>query len=308
MNPVDPTAIALSAQSVPPCGPSLEYDPDYLLLLARLAPRTDVQYGGFVGAPEAPDWNAVERDAERLLARSLDIALLVCHCRAATRLRRAAGLDAGLQRLLAALQEWPDVIHPQLLTEGVSDPTVRANALAALADPDGLLGDVAALLPHAGDEAARSALRSAAAHARAIDRWAGDTLGESAPALQPLLKLLAPFMVSAAEPGRADRSLGAGADPTAPPLSDTVGSARSPVMPAAGSARDRSDMRVVLADARAWFETHEPSSPIALLLLQAESMVGLHYGQLTQAVPAEWLSRWQSAAGPAVPAPPQAAR
>ncbi|MBW9878773.1 cytoplasmic protein, partial [Escherichia coli] len=35
-----------------PCGPDLEYDPEYLLLFTRAAPREEAQYGDFVSTPE----------------------------------------------------------------------------------------------------------------------------------------------------------------------------------------------------------------------------------------------------------------
>lgn len=49
-----------------PCGPDLEYDPEYLLLFTRAAPREEAQYGDFVSTPENINWAELERDARRM--------------------------------------------------------------------------------------------------------------------------------------------------------------------------------------------------------------------------------------------------
>ena len=86
--PAGPAPAPATARAAPAgtacCGASLEYDPEYLLLMARMVPAEAVQYGSFVGTSAAPDWPAIERDLLRLLDRSQDIALLVGLCRAAS--------------------------------------------------------------------------------------------------------------------------------------------------------------------------------------------------------------------------------
>lgn len=125
-----------------PCGASLEYDAEYAVLLSRMTPRGEAQYGKFVGTSDAPNWAEIERDCRRLLLRTKDIGLFVWLCRARTRQSQAGGLAQVLAMLEAALRTWPDAIHPQLVIEGHADPEVRANALAALVDPEGLMSDV----------------------------------------------------------------------------------------------------------------------------------------------------------------------
>jgi type VI secretion system protein ImpA len=90
-----------------PCGPSLEYDHEYAVLLSRMTPQADAQYGSFVGTPEVPNWAEVERDCQRLLLRTKDINLLVWLCRARTRLSQAAGLAHVLGMLRELLEAWP---------------------------------------------------------------------------------------------------------------------------------------------------------------------------------------------------------
>ena len=43
---------------------------------------------------------------------------------------------------------------------------------------------------------------------------------------------------------------------------------------------------------RFWFEAHEPSSPVALLLRQAERLTGKRFDEVFQAIPAELVERW----------------
>ncbi|SIR78086.1 ImpA family type VI secretion system protein [Pseudacidovorax sp. RU35E] len=132
----------LPVSDTDPCGPNLEYDPEYAMLWTRLQPRGEAQYGSFIDAPDGPNWAEVERDCRRLLLRTKDLHLLICLTRARARLGQAAGLLQGLEMLVQALRAWPDDIHPQTRIDGEHEPAVRANALAALADPQGLLADI----------------------------------------------------------------------------------------------------------------------------------------------------------------------
>jgi len=302
-----------------PCGPCLEYDAEYAVLLSRMSPRGDAQYGQFVGMPEAPNWAEVERDCRRLLLRTRDINLFVWLCRARARVAQAAGLSQSLAALSAVLECWPDAVHPQLVVEGERDPAVRANALAALADPDGLLGDVREIVVAAnaarhltvreverawsvprqadapslesvarqlaqlrlaanGDANAPVNLLSQASRAtRRIAAWAAIHLGGDAPSLQALLDLLEPFDEIEAIHG---------AEPVASPESVAYPSASGPT--------PRDDALQTIRNAREWFEVHEPSSPVAVLLKQAERMVGLRFAQVADAIPLDLLQKWDS--------------
>jgi type VI secretion system protein ImpA len=314
-----------------PCGPSLEYDAEYAVLLSRMSPRGEAQYGDFVGAPEATNWAEIERDCRRLLLRTWDISLLVWLCRARTRVAQAAGLAQSLVALAEALRTWPDMIHPQLVVEGERDPAVRANALAALADPEGLLGDVRDIVVAANAarhltvrevERARSVprpsdalsaesvaqqlealhrsssgdatapvrlLAQALRAARRIVAWSAANLGQDAPSLQALVALLQLFepaeslataeIAERAEPVRRIQ------DPMQifAPSSDSV-----PGM----AAMEREGVRANIRAAREWIEVHEPSSPVAVLLRQAERMVGGRFCELADAIPLDLLRKW----------------
>ena len=354
-----------------PCGPSLEYDHEFAVLLARLVPRTDAQYGSFVGTPEAPNWAEIERDCRRLLLRTQDINLLVWLCRARTKLGQASGLAQALGALRAVLQAWPEAVHPQLLIDGEREPAVRANALGALADPDGLLGDVGDLVVCTGtalrltvrdveralaiprlpealsasavtqqlaelraagsaalagtSPAAVHGLAQAAEHVQAIDAWARHQLGDDAPSLQPLLHVLGLFVppvrlaasngvlsdAAQADPGTevgaevgTEIGIDAGTEAGAAP-SDLTGpgpavraasshpGASRPMTPSRLTAT-RAEVQQTLRAARQWFETHEPSSPVAVLLQQAERLVGKRFSQVVESIPLELLRKWEA--------------
>lgn len=304
-----------------PCGPSLEDDADYALLRARMLPGSEVQYGTFVSAPETPPWADIERECRRLLQRSRDIHLLVWLCRARTRLAQAEGLARALDLLAGVLETWPDAVHPQAVVDGMRDPAVRANALSALVDPQGLLADVrdiavaapgarrldvreierAWAVPRAADAvspaaieaefarwrqdgpgeaaAALSWLAQASQALRRIVDWSGARLGADAPSLDALIRLLAHFdFVGAAD---------ADAAPSRP-------SAPLAASSAPDAASSRIDATRQIRAARDWFECHEPSSPVAVLLKQAERMVGLRFSQLADAIPLDLLRRWDA--------------
>lgn len=59
---------------------------------------------------------------------------------------------------------------------------------------------------------------------------------------------------------------------------------------------DRQAALEAIREARHWFETHEPSSPIPVLLRRAEQFVGKRYAEAVQAIPLELLVQWDAGA------------
>ncbi|BDT67981.1 hypothetical protein os1_21620 [Comamonadaceae bacterium OS-1] len=335
-----------------PCGPSLDYDPEYAVLQSRLAPKADVQYGSFSAQSAPPDWPEIERDCRRLLLRSKDIPALVWLTRARTRMAGANGLLEGLQALLAVLQAFPKDVHPQLMLDDTHDPAVRANALAALCDPEGLMADVRdvvvsgntalrltvrdverafavprppyALEPEAVNrqladlnqrgDTVLSALLGCGTCVQAIDRWGHDTLGDDAPHFAPLLKLLGALTsfskVNTAAPKMQAEMQGEGGDaldlpntrrvaPASPiltltPQTDRGVDAISPTanLPMLSAAEQREHIRGLLVQVRQWIEHHEPSSPVSVLLKQAERMWGKRFSEVAGMIPPDLLQTW----------------
>ncbi|NVO07733.1 MAG: type VI secretion system ImpA family N-terminal domain-containing protein [Rhodoferax sp.] len=324
-----------------PCGDNLEYDPDYAVLRSHLEPKAEVQYGKFSAKPEAPDWAEVERDARRLLFKSKDISILVWFTRARCRLAGASGLLEGLSTLQAVLQAYPEQVHPQLVLEGVPDPAVRANALAALCDPDGLLGDVREVVvssstafrltvrdveralafprpPYAPDpdgvkrqlaglharrDVPLESLLACSQCVQAIDQWSKDSLRDDAPQLTPLLQLLG-ALAYFAEPETRSTKLQAEAMehserkrvvtqelPTeaTPGLTTVVPPALQPNI-----VQEREQIRALLRQVRQWIEHHEPSSPLTILIKQADRMWGKRFSEIATMIPPDLMKAWDS--------------
>jgi type VI secretion system protein ImpA len=131
-----------------PCGPDLEYDHDFMVLFANAASKQEVQYGAFVGSPDPVDWSEIERDCRRLMMRTKDIRVAVLYTRCRTQLAGAEGLAEGTGLLTAWLQAFPSDLHPQPGLDGEREIMleIRMNALQALADPEGLLSDIRAIV------------------------------------------------------------------------------------------------------------------------------------------------------------------
>lgn len=337
-----------------PAGPWLEYDTAYAALGARMMPSVEVQYGDFRQRRDAPAWPELERECRDLLRRSRDITLLVWWLRCRVHACGADGLEQGLRVMQRVLQALSAHVHPQIQVEGETDPAVRANSLAALADPETLLADVRDVVAfgsggeartvrdveraEAGDDAARQesrarllrAWRDGDARCLALHRanqalhdiasWAGEHLGPHAPDLGALQRLLEVFaepdltegpMAGVGQPPSETDSSSRAPDPAAEPRDEprvaaaqrerTEESKESEEAVAScgalGSAtppRDRDGAQACIAEARRWFELHEPSSPVSVLLRQAERLVGKRYAEVAQAIPPDLLARWDA--------------
>ncbi|TFW17518.1 type VI secretion system protein TssA, partial [Duganella callida] len=117
-----------------PCGPNLEYDPDFVALETDVLGKPEVQYGDTISAAVPPEWKAIKRSASQLLERSLDLRLVVYLLRANLALQGAAGMTGALGLIERLLDERWDSVHPELDADDNMDPTLRINSLAALND------------------------------------------------------------------------------------------------------------------------------------------------------------------------------
>ncbi|MFP2516977.1 type VI secretion system protein TssA [Buttiauxella agrestis] len=125
-----------------PCGVSLEYDSAFILLISKLQPKMNAEYGHFIEAAESVNWVEVERDCLTLLQKSKDIRLIITLMRCRLRQKGLHALEEGLLALHTLLLRFPEDLYPQLIDEGEFDPLMRANAFAELEDSDGLMADL----------------------------------------------------------------------------------------------------------------------------------------------------------------------
>ncbi|ORC51209.1 type VI secretion protein ImpA [Burkholderia sp. A27] len=336
------------------CGADLEYDPEFVVLSAKVTPKAEAQYGDFVGSPEPVNWSDIDRDCRRLMMRSKDMRLAVLFTRCRTRLAGAAGLAEGTGLLAAWLTAFPDTLHPQPDVDADRDAAleIRMNALQALTDTDGLLSDVReialtkstatrlqirdverafghprpsdALAPdsvtrqledlRAQQPAAMAGFDKALASLATIEGWCREHLDVYAPDLSALARLLRHLVDPrrrdppatgeggdiAAEPVQASDGVSNGQESAldaCPPVRDAGAADLAPVHGRSRGAAvaDRHAALELIREARQWFEQHEPSSPIPVLLRRAEQFVGKRYAEVVRAIPADLLAQWEGA-------------
>lgn len=127
-----------------PCGPNLEYDPDFVLLESLVEGRPEQQYGDALIPAEEPDWLQAGRQAKQLLLRSKDLRIANHYLRALIHTEGLAGLSAGLELFAGLVQAYWSALHPSLQIDGESDPLARFFAISALANPVGFMRDARA--------------------------------------------------------------------------------------------------------------------------------------------------------------------
>ncbi|MGQ0697743.1 MAG: type VI secretion system protein TssA [Panacagrimonas sp.] len=138
---LDLEALLAPIDPAQPAGPDLEYDPDWQELERLSQGKPEQQFGNTIIPAEEPDWRDVAQRAETLLGRSKDARAACLLARSQIHLHDFAGLASGLQLIHQLMDRYWDSVHPQLDASDGDDPTMRLNALAALADPQGLLRD-----------------------------------------------------------------------------------------------------------------------------------------------------------------------
>ena len=124
-----------------PCGPDLEYDPEFVALEQDALGTPERQVGDKVVKAEDPNWGEIVRRAEALLARSKDIRVAVLYGRALTRTEDLPGLSVALTLIRRLLEQYWEEVHPRIDPADQGDPNMRSSALASLTiTPSGVMG------------------------------------------------------------------------------------------------------------------------------------------------------------------------
>lgn len=131
---MDIDSLLLDVEADAPCGPNLEYDPEFLELEQAILGKPEIQYGDTITPAVPPEWKVVKRLATGLLERSRDLRLAVSLSRALLALEGVPGLANGLALIERLLDQRWDSVHPQLDPDDGMDPMLRINSLATLAD------------------------------------------------------------------------------------------------------------------------------------------------------------------------------
>ena len=118
-----------------PAGPNLEFDSAFAELEREAQGKPEQQYGTTIVPAEDPDWKIVVASAWELLERTYDLRIMAQL--AVGRLQREglAGYAEALGLIRQVLEQRWTQVHPQLDPEDDNDPTLRGNALLAIAHP-----------------------------------------------------------------------------------------------------------------------------------------------------------------------------
>jgi type VI secretion system protein ImpA len=125
------------ADEAAPCGPDLEYDNDFLALNVAAAGKPESTFG----PAEPPDWRSVVEMAEALLDRSRDLRIAVLWLRGQLHQAGYGALPVGLRLINGMLDSLWEALHPMPDPDD-GDTYARVNALTALRDNEGLIGDL----------------------------------------------------------------------------------------------------------------------------------------------------------------------
>ncbi|RON03991.1 type VI secretion system protein TssA [Pseudomonas brassicacearum] len=122
---------AVSATS--PCGEDLEYDADFLRLERDSQGQPERSMGDSILPAEPPEWRSIQQQSLDLLQRSKDLRITHFLLQSSLALEGLTGLARVLTLISELLKQYWADLHPRLDAEDDNDPTVRINALAALA-------------------------------------------------------------------------------------------------------------------------------------------------------------------------------
>lgn len=320
-----------------PCGPNLEYDPEFLALDALAAPRPERAVGETVKQAEEPEWRDVLRQAEALATRTRDLRVAAHLTTAWMKTDGWTAWSRGVGLIHDLLDRYWDDVHPQL-EDG--DPIERINALAAMSATDGMFGylrhvpvlrvervggfslrdvramtgslrggDDANVRADASPEAIEAVMQNVddatllevdTAVSFAIDRLdgIGRFFDERTPGMGPDFDALR----------RELRELHGFLHPQVvrrmpqvaqdgPEAAAEEGSAETSATPGRGPIRGTDDVCRMLDEICAWYAQHEPSSPVRPMLRRARGLVGLGFGELLRAIAPGGYSEFQQLAG-----------
>ncbi|MBL4919060.1 type VI secretion system protein TssA [Szabonella alba] len=136
---MDLTDLLTSRGDDEPSGENLEYDPAFISLELAAQHGEERQVGDSVIAAEEPDHAEVISNAMEVLERSHDLRAAVFLAYSLLRTKGFPGFAQATTYIRGCLEQWWDSCHPQLDPDDDNDPTMRVNAIAALADADTMM-------------------------------------------------------------------------------------------------------------------------------------------------------------------------
>jgi type VI secretion system protein ImpA len=315
-----------------PSGPNLEYDTEFAKLERTAQGKPEQQMGSTVMAAEEPDWKAVSKDAQALLARTKDLRVAIHLAKALLRLGGLEGFSEGVAVLRGLVDGYWDTVHP--VPEDADDP-MRMNTLAALVDGPTLaavrttplvssralgrfsLRDIAVAqgeLPPAPDQpapqmatidgafdsievealtATASAAKAALDDVNTIETLVTEKVGGSqAVNLAKLATMLAAaHKALAAALGRRQGAADTGGGDAIGGVVGDGGGTTSRRSSVPGDINSREDVVAALERIVAYYERHEPTSPLPIVMKRAKRMVTMSFLEIMKDVAPDAMSQ-----------------
>lgn len=327
---IEVDSLLMQTVELPPCGPSLEYDPLYLELERTVQGKPEQVLGEHAVAAVPPDWIDVRDRASALLSRSKDLRIAVWLTRALVHLENISGLASGLGLIEGLLVRYWETVHP-LPDIDDKDLTIRLNTLAALANSESLLGDLrGAVLVQASTheritvrdvEVALGRLPASSGSAsslhqietamhEATDRGQDvfADMERAARSCQSIIDLISEKVGTQQSPDLKPltvtlNSLLALARPEAAMLmSATEGEARASDKPgervvSTCALRSRDDAFLLLDAVCDYLEKHEPANPAPLLIRRAQKLMTMGFVEIIQDLAPDSLAQVKNIAG-----------
>ncbi len=139
---MDLAALLQSHGEDEPSGDDLEYDLVFTELEIAAQPGEERQVGDEIISAVEPDYKEVAVKALEIMERSHDLRAAVFMGEAQLRLKGFPGFAMVTSYIAQCLETYWDTCHPQLDADDDDDPTMRVNAILALADSDRILRGV----------------------------------------------------------------------------------------------------------------------------------------------------------------------
>lgn len=122
-----------------PCGPDMEYEPDFLALQELARGKPEQVIGDEVRPAQEPSWPTVRDAAEALFSSTKDLRVAGILHLALIKTAGIEGFETGFRIIRELLEQQWDHVHPMLDVEDDNDPTLRLNSLmTALASDEAL--------------------------------------------------------------------------------------------------------------------------------------------------------------------------
>jgi type VI secretion system protein ImpA len=327
---IDIESLLTPTTEEPPCGPDLEYDAAFLALDQSARGKPEQQFGETVIPAEEPVWGDVRTAATELLGRSKDLRAAILLVRAWVHNDGYAGLLPGLRLIQQLLDRYWDEIYPRLDPDENNDPTMRMNALAPLADVEGVVRDLRGAF-----------LVDSRQHGSVLVRDAEIALGKlpqregAEPVSQSKIEAILAAVV-AEDPeigGRIDETfqaakalsayiaerVGAERAPDFKPLLATLyavqqicpraqlapaeieggeaGAVAGEARPISGDIRTRQDALAMIDKMVAYFERNEPTNPAPLLLKRAKRLMNMSFVDIIKDMVPDSMGQIETIAG-----------